>query len=152
MLADPKSDRFVRDFLDAWLNLGALGSTPPDMKAFRQYYIDDLQWAMKEETFHFTRHVLDQNLPIDRFIDSDFTFVNAGLARYYGMERSAPARKFQKVNFSKRGPQRNRGGLLSQPSVLTVSANGVDTSPIVRGVWILENILGTPPNLSLIHI
>lgn len=141
MLADPKSDRFVRDFLKAWLNLGALGSTPPDINAFKEYYIDNLGPAMKQETFLYTRHILDNDLPIDRFIDSDFTFMNAGLARLYKHSVSFKSNEFKRVRFT----AQNRGGLLGHSSVLTVTANGVDTSPIVRGVWILENILGTPP-------
>jgi len=89
---------------------------------------------------------LDENLPIDLFIDSDFSFVNSGIARYYKLETTPPDLEFQKVTFPEEFPRQKRGGLLGQPSVLTVTANGVDTSPIVRGVWILENILGTPPN------
>ncbi len=142
MLADPKSDRFVRDFLASWLNLDALGSTPPSLNAFKEYYIDDLAPAMKEETFLFTRHLLDEEMSIDRFINCDFTFVNAGLARLYKLDVATDGSAFKKVNTAG-GP---RGGLLGQSSVLTVTANGIDTSPVVRGVWLLENILGTPPN------
>lgn len=142
MLADPKSDRFVNDFLDSWLNLDALGSTPPDLNAFKEYYIDDLATAMKKETFLFTRHLLDNELPIDRFLKCDFTFVNAGLARLYKLDVNIDGSDFRKVNTTG-GP---RGGLLAQSSVLTVTANGIDTSPVVRGVWLLENVLGTPPN------
>ena len=142
MLADPKSDRFVIDFLASWLNLGALGTAPPDLNAFKEYYIDDLAAAMKKETFLFTRHILDEGLPIDRFINSDFTFVNSGLARLYQFDVTIDGSEYEKVNTAS-GP---RGGLIGQASVLTVTANGVDTSPVVRGVWLLENILGTPPN------
>lgn len=142
MLTDPKSDRFVRDFLASWLNLDALGSTPPDLSAFKAYYIDDLATAMKKETFLFTRHILDEGLSIDQFIDSDFTFVNSGLARLYQLDVTNVGGEYEKVNTAS-GP---RGGLLGQASVLTVTANGVDTSPVVRGVWLLENILGTPPS------
>ncbi len=142
MLADPKSDRFVSDFLASWLNLDALGTTPPSLTAFKEYYIDDLATAMKKETFLFTRHLLDEEMSIDRFINCDFTFVNAGLARLYQLDVAVDGSDFQKVNTAG-GP---RGGLLGQSSVLTVTANGVDTSPVVRGVWLLENILGTPPN------
>ena len=146
MLADPKSDRFVRDFLGAWLNLDALGSTPPDSRQFKEYYIDNLEWSMRQETFYYARHILDKDLSIDLFIDSDFSFVNGGLARLYELDISPPDNEFQHVTFPDALPRQRRGGLLGQPSVLTVTANGVDTSPIVRGVWILENILGTPPS------
>ena len=145
MLKDPKSDRFVRDFLEVWLNLAILGQAPPDTGQFPEFYIDHLQLAMKQETFAYMRHMLDKNLSIDKFIDSDFTFVNNQMARFYGLD-VRPGNEFQLTRFVGNQPRQNRGGLLGQPSVLTVTANGVDTSPITRGVWILENILGTPPS------
>ena len=145
MLKDPKSDRFVRDFLDVWLNLAALGQAPPDTRQFPEFYTDHLQLAMKQETFAYMRHMLDENLSIDTFIDSDFTFVNNQMARFYGLD-VRPGNEFQLTRFVGKQPRQNRGGLLGQPSVLTVTANGVDTSPITRGVWILENILGTSPS------
>ncbi len=141
MLADPKSDAFLDGFLDSWLNLRALGSAPPDRGKFREYYQYDLEAAMREETRRFTRHRIEENLDISHFIDSDFTFVNKPLARLYGIEPPA------KPGFHKRKlPNRYRGGILGQASVLTATANGIDTSPVVRGIWVLENILGDPPN------
>ncbi|MEM9941888.1 MAG: DUF1592 domain-containing protein [Planctomycetota bacterium] len=142
MLQDEKSDRFVQDFLGAWLNLDALGNTPPDINQFREYYADHLEETMKQETFYFTKHILDENLSIDHFIDSDFTFANSAIARFYDLNHQGLDHSFQKVHLS----DKRRGGLLGQPSVLTITANGVDTSPIVRGVWILDNLLGTPPS------
>lgn len=141
LLADSRSDAFVEGFLDSWLTLRDLGSQPPDRGSFRDYYRFDLGSAMKRETLLFTRHLIDKNLPLTNFLDSKFTFVNRPLARLYGME---PPKKpgFHKVTLS----DNRRGGLLGQASVLTVTANGIDTSPIVRGVWVLENILGTPPS------
>ena len=144
MLADPKSDRFVSGFLDSWLTIGNLGQTPPDNKRFSAYYQDDLERAMERETFLFTRHLLDANLSIDNFLDSDFTFANARLADLYGLESDQlDGSGFQMIDIRN---QAQRGGLLGQASLLTVSANGVDTSPVVRGVWILENLLGMPPS------
>lgn len=142
MLADPKSDRFVNDFLDSWLTLGALGEPPPDRGMFGQYYRDDLEAAMRRETFLFTRHILDGGRSIDEFIQSDYTFANPPLARLYGLGSRLPGRGFAKLDLA----GSPRGGLIGQASVLTVTANGVDTSPIVRGVWLLENLLGTPPS------
>ncbi|PHS17436.1 MAG: hypothetical protein COA78_03050 [Blastopirellula sp.] len=141
MLDDPKSDAFIDGFLGSWLTLRDLGSTPPDRGQFRSFYQYDLGTAMREETRLFTRHLLQENLSIANFLDSDFTFVNKPLAKHYGI----PAPKgtgFQKVELT----DKRRGGLLGQASVLTVTANGIDTSPVVRGVWLLENILGTPPS------
>ncbi|TWU47099.1 DUF1592 domain-containing protein [Rubripirellula reticaptiva] len=141
MLADPKSEAMLHGFLDAWLALSDLGSAPPDRGDFRDFYRHDLGTAMRTETELFFRNQLDKNLPIDNFIDSDFTFVNTALANLYGVD--APLEPgFHRVQLS----DRRRGGLLGQASVLTVSANGIDTSPVVRGVWMLENFLGTPPS------
>ena len=141
MLNDAKSDAFAQDFLDGWLGLRDLGATPPDRSSFRDFYHYDLDSAMRRETFLFVRHLIDENLSIRNFLDSEFTFVNKPLARHYGID--APSGfEFQKVLL----PDRRRGGLLGQASVLTQTANGVDTSPVVRGVWLLENLLGTPPS------
>ncbi len=141
MLADTKSDSFVSDFLDNWLTLRDLGASPPDRETFKAYYHYDLGSAMRQETVLFCRCLLDENLPIRNFIDSDFTFVNRPLARHYGLDLPQGT-GFKRVGLS----DKRRGGLLGQASILTVTANGIDTSPVVRGVWLLENILGTPPS------
>lgn len=142
MLKDPRSDSLIDGFLGSWLTLRDLGSTPPDRTTFGSFYRFDLDTAMRRETQLFTRHLIDENLSIDNFLDSDFTFVNGPLARHYGLEDVPPGDQFQRVALT----DRRRGGLLGQASVLTVTANGIDTSPVVRGVWLLENILGTPPS------
>lgn len=141
MLDDPKSDALVDGLLGSWLGLTELGATPPDRGDFRDFYHYDLDTAMRRETFLFTRHLLDENLEIANFLDSDFTFVNRPLARHYGLPEPA-GYEFQKVSFN----DFRRGGLLGQASILTLTANGIDTSPIVRGVWLLENLLATPPS------
>lgn len=141
MLKDKRSDAFITGFLGSWLNLRALGSTPPDRGRFRDFYHYDLDAAMRQETHLFTRHLIDRNLGITNFLDSRFTFVNKPLARHYGIDPPAGS-GFQKIALN----TRRRGGLLGQASVLTVTANGIDTSPVVRGIWVLENILGTPPS------
>ena len=141
LLADPKAAAFSTQFVSRWLELYKVGSMPPSAKDFEQYYVDGLEQAMKTETRLFFRHLLDENLPIELFLDADFTFVNGGLARLYGIPGIAGA-EFRKVAL----PDERRGGLLGMASVLTASANGIDTSPVVRGVWVLENILGTPPS------
>ena len=140
MLKDPRSEAFIDGFLDSWLTFRDLGSAPPDRATFRSYYYHDLGDAMRQETRLFTRHVIDANRPIYDFIDSDYAFVNRPLAQLYGLP-NPEKREFQQVKLT----DKRRGGLLGQASVLTVTANGFDTSPVVRGVWLLENILGTPP-------
>lgn len=144
LLASPRAEAFIEGFLDAWLNLRSLGDMPPDRDAFARFYAEGLKPAMKQETRLFMRHLLDQNENLYRFLDADFTFVNQPLANLYGLGRISPpeaAQEFRKVSLA----DRRRGGLLGQASVLTVSANGIETSPVVRGIWLLENILGTPP-------
>jgi hypothetical protein len=142
MLNDDRADAFIEGFLNSWLTLRDLGATPPDRTAFRSFYHYDLDSAMRQETRLFVRELLDQNLSVDNFLDSDFTFLNKRLAEHYGIDATLTGNKFQKVSLT----DRRRGGLLGQASILTVTANGIDTSPVVRGVWLLENILGTPPS------
>ncbi len=144
MLADAKSDAFVVRFLDSWLNLRSLGDMPPDRGNFESYYSHGLRDAMRRETFLFARDLIDQNQSILRFISADYGFVNRSLAKLYDIADKVPAtdgHQFRRVTFA----DARRGGLLGQGSVLTVSANGVETSPVIRGVWLLENLLGTPP-------
>ena len=144
LLETAASDRFIADFLDSWLKLRALGSMPPDPQKFREYYTAGLQPEMKTETQMFMRDLLNRNGSVLEFLSARHSFVNRDLAKLYGVEDQVPphrAGEFHRVVFD----DPVRGGLLGQASVLTVSANGIETSPVVRGVWILENILGTPP-------
>lgn len=141
MLADEKARAFVHHFTDRWLELYKLGSMPPDPKGLGALYFEgDLEYNSREETKRFFRHLLDENLSVANFVDSDFAFINYPLAKLYGIP-GVTTRAFQKVTLS----DPRRGGLLGQASVLTASANGIDTSPVTRGVWVLENLLGTPP-------
>lgn len=142
MLDDDRSEAFVDGFLGSWLTLRELGALPPDRSAFRSFYHYDLDSAMRQETHLFVRELIQKNVSISNFIDSDFTFLNRRLADHYGIPHSLKGSGFQRVSLT----DRRRGGLLGQASVLTVTANGIDTSPVVRGVWLLENILGTPPS------
>jgi hypothetical protein len=155
MLASPRSSEFIHGFLDSWLNLRYLGEMPPDREAFATYYSRDLENAFLKETQLFTRHLLETNGPITDYLDSDYTFLNKPLAKHYDLTGAAKqfdthpetAHQFQKVSLKgDQSARRVRGGLLGMASVLTVTANGIETSPVVRGVWLLENILGTPPN------
>lgn len=146
LLDDDRAEGFVTGFLDSWLTLRDLGATPPDRDAFRDFYQFDLGRAMRQETELFMKHLLQENLSIEYFLDADFAFVNKALARHYELKLADDVQfhggEFQRVQLQ----DRRRGGLLGQASVLTVTANGIDTSPVVRGVWVLENILGMPPS------
>ena len=142
MLRDSKSSVFIENFADSWLRLSELGTMPPDSKTFKSYYRQRLESAMKQETYHFLQDLLDQNGSVFELLDSQYTFVNDSLATHYGLE-GVFGEDFQKVSIP---ASLHRGGLLGQASVLTVTANGVETSPVTRGVWILENLLGSPPS------
>lgn len=141
MLNDPKSKQFIKQFTTAWLRLDKLGVMPPSRSKYLNYYGEGLEELIKEETLIFIEYLLKENLPITTLINADFSFINQSLASHYG---SPPIEGsyFRKVHFKN---QPYRGGLLGQASILTLTANGVDTSPVTRGIWILESILGTPP-------
>ncbi|MCR9202191.1 MAG: DUF1592 domain-containing protein [Planctomycetaceae bacterium] len=141
MLDDPKADAFLNGFLGSWLTLRDFGSQPPDRDQFAKYYHHDLGTAMLQETRLFADSLLKDDLSVLQFLNADYTFVNRRLAEHYGLPKPAGG-GFHRVALS----DDRRGGLLGQASVLTVSANGIDTSPVVRGVWLLENLLGTPPS------
>lgn len=146
MLDDERSTEFVRGFIDSWLNLRNIGNLPPPRTTAWMYYSENLPVSMKEEARHFFRHLLNQNGPITEFLDADYTYVDKKLASLYDLPEKETLRLadgFRRVNLPK---NRQRGGILGMAGVLTVSANGVDTSPVTRGVWVSENILGiTPP-------
>jgi len=141
MLRDDKSRAFVEHFTDSWLRINTLGSMPPDPKAFDSYYNDRLELFFKRETRLFLGDLIANNGSILNLLNSDYTFLNGSLARHYGIDE-IQGEHFRKVALN---PEHHRGGLLGQGSVLTVTANGIETSPVVRGIWVLENILGTPP-------
>ncbi len=153
MLADPKSARFVENFLRVWLNLDNIGEQPPSAE-FISFYTDKIAGAMTAETEHFFFDLLEKNGSIRNFIDSDYTFLNRPLAHHYGIKdvRGLTAISFRRVKLT----DRNRGGLLGQGSFLTASANGVDTSPVIRGIYLLDKILGAsvpspPPDVPEIE-
>ena len=150
MLADPRSDRFVHHFVRRWLDLDNIGAMPPSAE-FLEYYRDNLQVAMRQETESFFRHVLDTNQNVQDFLDADYSFLNRELALHYGIE-GVQGNGLQKVSLQ----GSRRGGLIGHGTFLTASANGVDTSPVVRGIYVLEKVLGyspppPPPDVPLIE-
>jgi len=142
MLGDSNTRALADHFTDGWLHLNKLGEMPPDTGKFDVYHTRFLEPLMKEETRLYFQDLLANNRPIDEFIDSDYTFVNRYLGELYGFE-GIQGDHFRKVQFADREV---RGGVLGHASVLTATSNGVETSPVIRGIWILENILGTPPS------
>ncbi|MDZ4401734.1 DUF1592 domain-containing protein [Prosthecobacter sp.] len=145
MLADERLSGFVNGFLDSWLNLRDLGGMPPPRENYRAYYAEDLPTSMKTEARLFFRDLLKNNGSVAQFIDCEHTFVDKKLAKLYELPEAKTLRLadgFKKVNLK---GNTHRGGLLGMAAVLTVSANGVETSPVTRGVWVSENILGIPP-------
>ena len=146
MLKDPEIKSICERLSGCLAYPGSFGKHP-DQNRFSEYYIDDLASAIAEETHVFFRHILDKNLPTSEFLTAEYSFMNPALARHYRMDLPSSRFKspdsFIKVNTN----GHPRGGLLGQASIHTVTANGWDTSPIIRGVWLLENILGTPPHL-----
>lgn len=140
LLADPKAERFRKDFVGQWLGTTKVGEMQPD-KGLYPEYDDDLERAMVEETQLFIREMLVSDLSLTQLIDSDWTMLNDRLARHYGIP-DVQGNEFRKVKLDK--SQTVRGGLLTQASVLSITSNGTTTSPVVRGVWLLEHLLGTP--------
>lgn len=141
MLKDPRTDNFIKHFSYQWLNLKKAGEMPPDENKFRKYYSMNINEEMIHETNEFLKTLLNENLSIYNCLDSDFAVLNENMANYYGLS-GVKGKHYRKVALPKNSI---RGGLLTQASVLTATSNGVDTSPIVRGVWVLENILGIAP-------
>lgn len=140
MRRDPKAQAFVERFTEAWLGLGKLGTMLPSQTAHPEYFNQNLEEAMRKETHLFIADAIKHDRPLADFLVGDQTFVNGPLARLYGID-GVSGNAFQRVALN----DNRRGGLLGMASILTATANGIETSPIVRGVWVLENILGTPP-------
>jgi hypothetical protein len=139
LLDDPKSRRVVEAFTDYWLDIRKIDDTSPSTTLYNDYELDDpLKLAAVEETRLFVKELFSKNLPARNIIDSDFTFLNERLAKHYGIAGVAGV-KMRKVTLPKDSV---RGRLMTQVSVLKVTANGTTTSPVLRGVWIMERILG----------
>ncbi len=138
MLKDEKSAAFVKNFAGQWLTLGKLAAHEPDTKLFREFD-EDLKAAMITETEMFFEAILREDRSIFELLDADFTFLNARLARHYGVSGVYGA------HFRRVAAPPNRGGVLTQASVLTLTSNPTRTAPVKRGKWVLEQLLGTPP-------
>ncbi len=140
MLADPRSRSLVSNFAGQWLHLRNLDSITPDLRLFPDFD-DNLRQAFRQETELLFEEVLRQDNSVLELLDSDHTFLNERLAKHYGIPHIYGSH-FRRVEL---GDDSMRGGLLRQGSVLTVTSYATRTSPVIRGKWILENLLGSPP-------
>lgn len=143
MLADPRSSRFSESFSSQWLHLRKVGQFPPDKNLFPDYD-SNLESSMVGEPKAFFDEVLQQGLTLREFLDSDWTMVNARLARFYGLSENGVARDaFQRIALPVAS---ERGGLLTQAAILSLTSDGTRHRPVHRGVWLSESIFGkTPP-------
>jgi mono/diheme cytochrome c family protein len=140
MLADPRSQSLVTNFASQWLHLRNLDSITPDGRLFPDFD-DNLRQAMRRETELLFEEVMRENRSVLDLLKADHTHLNERLAKHYGIPHVYGPR-FRKVALERDG---ERGGLLRHASVLTVTSYATRTSPVIRGKWILENLLGTPP-------
>ena len=141
MLTDSRINRFIDDFARQWLQLHRVGMFPPDRKLYPSY--DGwLETSLRAEPVEYFREMLAKNLPIDGFIDSDWTMANARLCDFYGLPEPIEG-GFRRVSL---GPKDHRGGLLTMGAVLGLTSDGTRHRPVHRGVWVSEAIFNrTPP-------
>lgn len=144
MLADPRSEAFVKNFAGQWLGLRDVGANPPAEDLYPQYD-RHLETSIVAESESFFRELLHKDLDVMNFVKSDFVVINERLARFYGID-GVQGDEFRRVSVPD-GVM--RGGILTQASILTTTSNGTRTSPVKRGTWILKNILGMDPGLPV---
>ncbi len=153
LLDDPKSRRFVDAFTDYWLDLRKIDDTSPSATIYNDYELDEpLKLAALDETQLFFAELLRADMPASNIVASDFTYLNERLARHYGIPGVSGA-AMRRVSLP-RGSE--RGGLMTMASVLKLTANGTTTSPVLRGHWITERILGIetrppPPTVKAVE-
>ena len=153
LLAHPKSKRFLTSFTNQWLDLRNINFTQPDPKRFRAYDLT-LEQSLLAETRAFISELITRDLPVTHLLKSDFTFLNTRLQRHYGLTDLPvkPGQGLQKIPIA---PQR-RSGVLMQGAILKVTADGSITSPVIRGIWVNEHLLGQeipppPPGIPAIE-
>ncbi|WP_197442882.1 DUF1592 domain-containing protein [Lignipirellula cremea] len=139
MMLHPRAARFAENFTGQWLMLRTLGQMAPDSRKFVEWE-ETLQESMRKETELFFLHLLQNDLPVTNLIDSDFAMLNGRLAYFYGIE-GVSGYEFRRVSLEE---TEQRGGLLGQASILTLTSDGIRTLPMKRGAFILENLLGDP--------
>jgi len=140
LLRDPRSNRFIEDFLGQWLKLRAIAANDPDRKLYPEFnkYLQD---SMVAESLAYFREMMDKNLTADFLVKSDFAMLNGRLAAHYGLP-AVDGPDIRRVALPAGSP---RGACLTQAAVLKVTANGTTTSPVPRGAFVLDRLLGQPP-------
>jgi hypothetical protein len=141
MLADPRADSLVSNFADQWLYLRNLRGVNPDLETFPNFD-DNLRQSFKRETELFFGSIIHEDRSVIDLLNADYTFVNERLAKHYGVP-NVYGSQFRRISWPEDSPRR---GLLGQGSILAVTSIATRTSPVQRGKWLLENVLGTPPN------
>ena len=140
MLADPRASNLASNFAGQWLLLRNLESVSPDPRLYPDFD-DNLRQAFRRETELFFDSVLQEDRSVLAFIDADYTFLNERLAKHYGIPGVYGSR-WRRVTL---GEDSRRGGLLRQGSILAVTSYATRTSPVIRGKWVLDNLVGAPP-------
>lgn len=141
MIASPKSRAFVENFAGQWLHVRKVGENRPDSVLYPEYNEWLEQWVIAEPLQFFETILKAPQLSITEFLDSDFAVINEGLAKIYEIDE-VKGSDLRRVSLK---PEHRRGGVLGMSSLMSVTSNGTVSSPVVRGAWLLENILGTPP-------
>lgn len=140
LLKDQRSARFVKNFTGQWLELRNIEATTPDKKLYPEF--DELlKLGMVQETEAFVAEMLAKDLPVATLVHSDFAMLNRRLAEHYGIP-GVRGEEFRRVSLP---ADSVRGGLLTQASILKVTANGTTSSPVMRGAWVMKHLLGLPP-------
>lgn len=147
MLADPKSQAFVKNFGGQWLGLRKIGANPPSKTLYPEYD-RHLELSMVQETEGFFSEILRNDLDARNLLKSDFVTINERLGRFYGI----PGVKGDAIRKVKTPPNVQRGGLVTQASFHANTSNGTRTSPVVRGVWVLKTLLGSDPGLPVANV
>jgi hypothetical protein len=145
LLKDPKSQRFIESFTGQWLKLRDINATQPDQQLYpeREYESDIIPYlidSMVDETRTYVTRMIQDDLSVSYLVDSDFAMLNEPLAKHYGIKDVEGAA----IREVKLPPRSHRGGILTQGSILKVSANGTTTSPVLRGAWVTARLLGRP--------
>lgn len=141
---EAKAEEFIKEFPYAWMKLNDINFMAPDPDQYRFYHRKRVSEDMVAEVLHFFRYAIENNIPIPEFLSADYSFINADLARIYGVEIVPRDSKLRKYTFT----DGRRGGLLGMAAFLTATADSLSTSPIHRAIYVMENFMGihpTPP-------
>ena len=141
LLQDPRAERFIKDFPGQWLKLRDIAATDPDQKLYGEFDLY-LQNSLVAETENYFKEMLERDLDGPHLIDSNFAMLNQRLAKHYKIP-NVEGTELRPVALSKDSP---RGGFLTQGSVLKITANGTTTSPVPRGAYVMERLVGVPPD------